>query len=404
MTSRLSVVFVLFTVVIDAMGVGLMMPVMPELITEIQGGDIAGAAIWGGVLATSFAAMQFLFGPTLGSLSDRYGRRPILLISLVSMGCAKILMAVAGTIWILLLGRIVAGTAAATQATASAYMADISDPDQKAKNFGRVGAAFGIGFVLGPALGGMLAEFGTRAPFYAAAALAFGNALLGYFVLTETVDDRIRRPFECRRANPLSALLAVSKLPGLQSLLLVMFLYYVAVAVYPSVWPFFTAERFGWSPQMIGLSLAIFGLSYALVQGVLVQPAINRLGHRGTIYLGLGLEVVMLLLISTIALGWLTLMLTPLAALAAIGQPALQGIMSRKVADNAQGQLQGVLASLSAVSMIIAPLVMSQVFARYSGATATVYFPGAPFVLAASLMAVAALVFAMRPSSRSKGS
>ena len=404
MTSRLSVVFVLFTVVIDAMGVGLMMPVMPELITEIQGGDIAGAAIRGGVLATSFAAMQFLFGPTLGSLSDRYGRRPILLISLVSMGCAKILMAVAGTIWILLLGRIVAGTAAATQATASAYMADISDPDQKAKNFGRVGAAFGIGFVLGPALGGMLAEFGTRAPFYAAAALAFGNALLGYFVLTETVDDRIRRPFEWRRANPLSALLAVSKLPGLQSLLLVMFLYYVAVAVYPSVWPFFTAERFGWSPQMIGLSLAIFGLSYALVQGVLVQPAINRLGHRGTIYLGLGLEVVMLLLISTIALGWLTLMLTPLAALAAIGQPALQGIMSRKVADNAQGQLQGVLASLSAVSMIIAPLVMSQVFARYSGASATVYFPGAPFVLAASLMAVAALVFAMRPSSRSKGS
>jgi DHA1 family tetracycline resistance protein-like MFS transporter len=377
---------------------------MPELITEIQGGDIAGAAIWGGVLATSFAAMQFLFGPTLGSLSDRYGRRPILLISLVSMGCAKILMAVAGTIWILLLGRIVAGTAAATQATASAYMADISDPDQKAKNFGRVGAAFGIGFVLGPALGGMLAEFGTRAPFYAAAALAFGNALLGYFVLTETVDDRIRRPFEWRRANPLSALLAVSKLPGLQSLLLVMFLYYVAVAVYPSVWPFFTAERFGWAPQMIGLSLAIFGLSYALVQGVLVQPAINRLGHRGTIYLGLGLEVVMLLLISSIALGWLTLMLTPLAALAAIGQPALQGIMSRKVADNAQGQLQGVLASLSAVSMIIAPLVMSQVFARYSGASATVYFPGAPFVLAASLMAVAALVFAMRPSSRSKGS
>jgi len=397
MTSRLSVFFVLFTVVIDAMGIGLMMPVLPDLIREIQGGDIANAAIWGGVLSTAFAAMQFLCGPTLGNLSDRYGRRPILLTSLTAMGFAKILMAISGTIWLLLIGRLVAGVAAATQATASAYMADISAPQDKAKNFGRIGAAFGVGFVLGPALGGALAEFGTRAPFYAAAALAFSNAILGYFVLKETVNDEIRRPFSWKRANPLGAFLSLSKLPGLQGLLLVFFLYQVAIAVYPSTWSFFTAERYGWAPQLIGLSLALFGLAYALVQGVLVQPAINRIGHRGTVFAGLVLEVVMMLAISLIAVGWVAMVFTPLAALAAIGHPALQGIMARKIPDNAQGELQGLLTSIGAVSMIIAPLAMTQVFAHFTSASAPVYFPGAPFVLGAVLMCIAAIVFALRP-------
>ncbi len=403
MTSRLSIVFVLFTVVIDAIGIGLMLPIMPDLIREVEGGDIADAAIWGGILATAFAAMQFLFGPTLGNLSDRFGRRPILLASLVTMGCAKILMAISASIWLLLIGRIVAGIAAATQSTAAAYMADISAPNERAKNFGRVGAAMGVGFVLGPALGGALAEFGTRAPFYAAAALAFGNAILGFFVLQETVDDRIRRPFEWRRANPLGALLAISKLRGLQALLLVFFLYQVAIAVYPTIWAFMTAERYGWGPQLIGFSLAIFGLSYALVQGALVQPAINRLGHRGTVFCGLLLEIVMMLVICIVSAGWVAMIFTPFAALAAIGHPALQGIMAHKTPDNAQGELQGVLTSLGAVSMIISPLIMTQVFAHFTAPSATTYFPGAPFVLGAVLMSIATLVFALRPRQLAKG-
>lgn len=402
MTSRLSIVFVLFTVVIDAIGVGLMMPVMPALIQEVQGGNIASAAIWGGILATAFATMQFLFGPTLGNLSDRYGRRPVLLASLICMGSAKIVMALAGSIWVLLLGRVVAGVAAATQATAAAYMADISKPDEKAKNFGRVGAAFGVGFVLGPALGGALAEFGTRAPFYAAAGLAFGNALLGTFVLKETVDDSRRRAFSWRRANPLGALLSLSKMPGLKLLLLVFFLYQVGLTVYPATWAFFTAESFGWEPGTIGISLAIFGLTYAMVQGALVQPAINRLGHRGTVFTGLMLEVVVMIILATIVSGWLALAFTPLAALAAIGQPALQGIMSRKISDDAQGELQGLLTSLGAISMIISPIVMTQVFAYFSGPEAPVYFPGAAFVLSACLMFAATIVFAVRPRSQPK--
>ena len=399
MTSRLSNTFVLLTVVIDAMGIGLMMPIMPDLIREIEGGDIAGAAIWGGVLATVFATMLFLFGPLVGSLSDRFGRRPVLLTALIAMGCAKLLMALAGTIWMLLAGRIVAGIAAATQSTASAYMADISHPDEKAKNFGRIGAAFGVGFVFGPALGGALAEFGTRAPFYAAAFLAFSNALLGLFVMRETVDQSRRRRFEWRRANPLGALIAMSRLKGLQQLLWVFFLYQVALAVYPATWPFFTAERYGWSPQTIGISLAFFGLTYALVQGTLVQPSIKQFGHRGTVLLGLLLEVGVMIILALITVGWIALIFTPMAAVAAIGHPAIQGIMSRKIPDDAQGELQGVLASLGAISMIVAPLAMTRVFAHFSGPDAPVYFPGAAFLLAAALMLIATVVFILRPRS-----
>ncbi|MDP2492520.1 TCR/Tet family MFS transporter [Shimia thalassica] len=393
MRTKLPVIFIFMTVVIDSMGIGLIMPVMPDLIQELTGESLADAAIWGGVLSAAFALMQFLFGPVIGNLSDRFGRRPVLLISLVVMALDYVVMAVAGSIWLLFAGRIVGGITAATHSTASAYMADISAPDEKARNFGLIGAAFGVGFVFGPALGGLLAEFGTRAPFWGAAVLAAMNAALGWYVLKETVTDKIRRPFNWRRANPLGALLAVTKLPGLTSLLLVFFCYQVATAVYPAIWSYFTAERFGWSPGMIGVSLAAFGLGFAIVQGGLVAPSIKRFGHRGTVALGLAIEVVTLCFLGVVNWGALVLAAVPFAALGALGMPALQGIMSRRVADDAQGELQGVLTSLMSLATIMSPLIMTQTFAYFSRPDATIYMPGAPFLLSAALLICGLVVF-----------
>ena len=236
MHSRLPMIFILLTVMIDSMGIGLIMPVMPDLIQELDAGDLGQAAVWGGILASIFAVMQFLFGPFIGGLSDRFGRRPVLLIALVVMAFDYVLMAVAGTIWLLVIGRIIGGITAATQSTAAAYMADISKPEDKSANFGLIGAAFGVGFVLGPLMGGLLAEYGTRAPFWAAAVLAAANAVFGYFALPETVTDKIRRPFSFARANPLGAFRQIGKLPGLGRMLGMTFIYGIGFFVYPSVW------------------------------------------------------------------------------------------------------------------------------------------------------------------------
>jgi len=396
MTSRLPIFFVVATVAIDAMGIGLIMPVMPDLLREVDGGGLSDAAIWGGILATAFAVMQFLFGPIVGSLSDQYGRKPFLVVSLVIMAFDYVLMALAGTIWLLLIGRLIGGITAATHATAAAYIADVSEPDQKAANFGLIGAGFGIGFVLGPVIGGLLAEFGTRAPFWAAAVLALTNATFGWFVLKESVTDATRRRFKWKRANPFGAFKSIGSFPGLGALLLVYFFYQVSSVVYPAVWSFFTAERFGWSPGIIGLSLAIFGISFALVQGLLVRPSIKRFGHRRTVIIGLILEAVALFLIAAIYSGDVLLWCIPFAALGAIGMPALQGIMSRRVSDDAQGELQGVLTSVNSLAAIIAPLVMTRSFAYFTGPETPVYLPGAPFIIAGVLMVISVVIFQMR--------
>ena len=236
MNKRLATTFILISVMLDSMGIGLIMPVMPDLIQEVEGQGIGAAAVWGGILATIFAAMQFLFGPTVGNLSDRYGRRPVLIISRVIMAFDYVLMALAHTIWLLIIGRIIGGITAATQSPSAAYMADISEPHEKAGTFGLIGAAFGMGFVLGPLLGGVFAEIGTRAPFWAAALLAAANAVFGYYVLPETVTDKIRRPFEWRRANPLGAFRNIGALPGLKRQMLITLVYTIAFFVYPGVW------------------------------------------------------------------------------------------------------------------------------------------------------------------------
>ncbi|MGH1575646.1 TCR/Tet family MFS transporter [Planktotalea sp.] len=395
-TSRLPIYFIIATVAIDAMGIGLIMPVMPDLLREVDGGDLGDAAVWGGILATTFAAMQFLFGPIIGSLSDRFGRKPILVISLVIMAFDYVLMAVAGTIWLLLIGRIIGGITAATHATAAAYVADVSKPDEKAANFGLIGAGFGIGFVLGPVIGGVLAEFGTRAPFWAAAVLALANAAFGWYILRESVTDATRRAFDWKRANPFGAFKSIGSFPGLGALLTVFFFFQIANFVYPAVWAYYTVERFEWSPGMIGVSLAVYGLCFGLVQGFLVQPAINRFGHRRTVVIGLGLETVMLVVVAFITSGTLLLLLIPLNALGAIGLPALQGIMSRRVSNDAQGELQGVLTSVGSLSAILAPLIMTRSFAYFTASDTPIYAPGAPFLIAAVLMAISVVIFQMR--------
>ncbi|TDK48988.1 TCR/Tet family MFS transporter [Antarcticimicrobium luteum] len=397
---RLPILFLLITVMLDAMGIGLIMPVIPDLIRDVRGGSLAQAALWGGVLSTVFAVMQFLFSPGLGSLSDHFGRRPVLLVSLAVMALDYLAMALAGSIWILFAGRIVGGITSATQAVASACMADLSAPKDKAANFGLIGAAFGVGFVLGPLIGGTLGALGPRAPFHAAALLATANLIFGLLVMRETVEDKNRRPFVWARANPLRAFRAISDLPGLRPLLWVFFLFSVALYVYPAIWSYFTQERFGWSTQVIGLSLALFGITMALVQGGLIRVALYRLGDRGTVVCGLILNLFSFGLIAMVTEGRLALILTPVAALGTVVVPALQGIMSQRVSDDAQGALQGVLTSVNALATILSPLMMTSAFAAFTGAAAPLYLPGAPFLLAMGLLGAAlALFLGLRPSA-----
>ena len=393
MHSRLPMIFILLTVMIDSMGIGLIMPVMPDLIQELDAGDLGQAAVWGGILASIFAVMQFLFGPLIGGLSDRFGRRPVLLIALVVMAFDYVLMAVAGTIWLLVIGRIIGGITAATQSTAAAYMADISKPEDKSANFGLIGAAFGVGFVLGPLMGGLLAEYGTRAPFWAAAVLAAANAVFGYFALPETVTDKIRRPFSFARANPLGAFRQIGKLPGLGRMLGMTFIYGIGFFVYPSVWAYFGKLQFGWGPGMVGLSLATFGIGIALVQGVLIRPILARIGERNTVILGLSVDVIAFVALAFVTNGWIALLLTPLASLGSIAGPALQGLMSQAASDDQQGELQGALTSINAVSSIAAPLFMTQTFFFFTKTDSAVFLPGAPFLLSAVLVIGAIIVF-----------
>ncbi len=398
MKTRSAILFILITIVIDSMGIGIILPVMPDLILQLEGGSLGQAALWGGVLTTLFAVMQFLCGPVVGNLSDWYGRRPVLLISLFVIAIDYVLMAVAGTIWLLVIARIIAGIAAATHSTASAFMADVSRPEEKAQNFGLIGAAFGVGFVLGPLLGGVLGEYGPRVPFYAAALLAGANLVLGYFALPETVTDKIRRPFTWARANPFGSFASVSRLPGLTGLLVVSFLNTVAIYVYPVVWAYFTKEAFGWEPRTVGLSLAAYGVCTAVVQGWLIRPVIARLGEFKTVILGFIIDVFAFAALAIVWAGWMVFALLPFTSLGALAGPALQGMMSRAVSDDAQGELQGVLTSVNAVAMVLSPPVMAGAFFAFTKDDAIAYIPGAPFVLSAILVvfAIAILTHAGR--------
>ena len=396
MNKRLAFVFIIITLTIDAMGIGLIIPVMPELLREIGGGDLGNAAIWGGVLSTVFAAMQFLVGPTLGSMSDRYGRRPVLLISLVVIAVDFVVMGLAHSIWLLVITRIVGGIAAATQSTAAAFIADISTPENRSANFGILGATFGVGFVLGPLLGGLLGEFGFRVPFFAAAGLATFNLILGYFVLPETVTDKIRRPFDPARSNPLGALRQIRKITGLARFLVVFFLYEFAFYVYPAVWVYFSKTQFGWNSAMIGLSLASFGISIAVVQGLFIRHIIPKLGERETIVFGLIFNISVFLVLGFITSAFWAFLLAPVSALGAIVIPAMRGIMANKAEDNQQGEVQGIVASTQSLAVIFAPLVLTYVFYASTRPESSFNLPGAPFLFSAAIVSLSLAIFVTR--------
>lgn len=397
MRDRLPLTVILITLMIDAMGIGLIIPVMPSLIREVDGGTLGEAAIWGGILTSIFAVMQFACAPLLGSLSDRFGRRPVILLSLAVMAADYVVMALAGTIWLLLAGRIVAGVASATGPVGYAFIADISKPEEKAARFGLIGAAFGIGFVLGPLIGGALGELGTRAPFYAAAGLAAFNFVLGYFVLPETVTDATRRRFQWSRANPFGSFAALNRMPGVGRLVLMFFLYQVAFMVYPAVWAYFTEARFGWDPAMIGLSLASFGIAMAIVQGGLIRLILKRFGDRATVTFGIAFNACAFLALALVSNGTVAMILTPMTALGAVVTPALQGMLSRRIPDDSQGELQGVLTSATSLALIISPLVMTWIFFAFTGGGMPVLLPGAPFLLSMVLMGACAFIFLGRP-------
>ena len=384
--ARLALTFILATVTLDAIGIGLIFPVMPDLIEDVTGRPLAEAALWGGVLATSFAVMQFLFGPVIGALSDRFGRRPVLLVSLAVMTADYLVMALAGSIWLLLAARLVAGITAATFSTAGAFIADITPPDQRARRFGLIGAGFGVGFVLGPLIGGVLAAIDPRAPFYAAAGLALANLAFGWFVLPETVTASNRRPFSLARANPLGSLRAVTRLPGLRRLLATFLLLGIAMNVYPAIWAYFGQARFGWDTTMVGVSLAVYGVSFAVGQALLVGPLIRRFGEHRAAHMGMWVNFATLTALGLVTSPALALMITPITALGGVVTPALQAIASRATSADAQGELQGVFASLNAIAMITSPLIMTTTFSHFSGSDAPVFAPGAPFLLAAVLM------------------
>ncbi|MEL6678987.1 MAG: TCR/Tet family MFS transporter [Pseudomonadota bacterium] len=392
MKSRLPVVFIFITLVLDAMGIGLIIPVMPDLLQELSGAGISDAAFWGGWIAFTYAMMQFLFGPTLGNLSDRYGRRPVLLISLVVMGVDYLLMAVAPTLWLLFVARMINGIAGATQATAFAYMADISPPEKRAANFGLLGAGFGVGFILGPAIGGLLGEIGPRAPFYAAAALALANALLGYIVLKETLAEDQRRPFNWRQGNPSVALRRFWAIPRVGGLLLIVFVYQLASNVYPVIWAFFTSAKLGWSTGLIGWSLAGFGICVAIIQGGLIRVFIAKLGEVRTVQIGLILNLTALIAIAFVPSTLALFLLLPISALGIIAGPAAQGIMSAALPADRQGEMQGVWASSDGAARIVSPPIMTGLFALFT-MEGMPYLPGAPFLAAACLSLTALLLF-----------
>ncbi|MEO8765871.1 MAG: TCR/Tet family MFS transporter [Ginsengibacter sp.] len=384
--------FIFLTLLLDITGLGIIIPVLPKLIEELIHGDISAASRYSGWLTFAYAIMQFLFSPFLGNLSDKFGRRPVLLFSLFGFGLDYVFLSFAPSIGWLFVGRIIAGITGASFTTATAYIADISAPEERAKNFGLVGAAFGLGFIIGPVIGGLLGQFGSRVPFLAAAGLAFINFFYGFFVLPESLPVENRRPFDWKRANPFGALKHLKKYPAVGALAVSFFLVYMAAQSVQSVWSFFGIERFKWSPKIIGISLGMVGLLVGLVQGVLIRFVHPILGNTKSIYLGFGLYAVGLILFACATQGWMMFVFLVPYCLGGISGPALQSIITGHVPANEQGELQGALTSLISATSIISPVIMTALFAHFTSKQTSVYFPGAPFVLGAILMAAAGFV------------
>lgn len=393
--------FILITVLIDVIGFGIIIPVLPKLIMELTGGGIAEAARYGGWLMFSYAMMQFVFAPITGGLSDRFGRRPVLLISLFGFGIDYIFLALAPTIGWLFLGRIVAGIFGSSITTATAYIADITSQEKRAQNFGLIGAAFGLGFIIGPFLGGILGQYGSRIPFYAAAGLALLNWLYGYFILPESLPKEKRRAFEWKRANPLGSFKQLKKSPIIMGLALCLTFVFLSGQATHSTWAYYTMEKFGWDEKWVGYSLAFVGLMVAIVQGGLIRIVIPKIGEIKAVYFGLSLYFIGFLLFAFATQGWMMFAFMVPYALGGFAGPSLRSIISNQVSEKEQGEIQGALTSLVSITSVISPPVMTGLFAYYTDAKHVIYFPGAPFMLGAILILVA-ITFAVKTFSQHK--
>ncbi len=395
---KAAVGFIFITILIDIIGFGIIIPVLPQLLQQLlhvtDRTDISAISKPAIFLTLIYGLMQFIFAPILGSLSDRYGRRPVLLFSLLGFGLDYIFLAFAPTIGWLFLGRMISGISGASITTASAYMADISNEKNRAQNFGMIGAAFGLGFIIGPMLGGLLGELGTRIPFLVAAGLALVNALYGYFVLPESLDMEHRRSFDIKRANPVSSLLKLKKYPAVLGLIFSLLLIYLAAHSVQSNWSFANINKFGWTPKMIGISLAVVGVLVSLVQGLLIRVVNPRLGNEKSVYIGIALYAIGLTLFAFATQGWMMFLFLIPYCLGGISGPALQALISVHVPKNEQGELQGSLTGLNSLTTIVGPPMMIGLTSYFSikNDAHHIYFPGAAFLLGAFFMLLSAFI------------
>ena len=402
MRPKLALSFIFVVVLLDSIGFGIIMPVLPQLIMDVTGEPLTAAARYGGWLMFVYAAMQFFSAPVLGNLSDRFGRRPVLLLSLVAMGADYLLMGWAPTLIWLFVGRFIAGVSAGTYGIANAFIADTFEPDDRAKNFALMGAAFGVGFIVGPVIGGFLGEYGPRAPFYAAAGLAFVNLIYGYFVLPESLKPENRRPFEIRRANPLGTLNQLWKYPVVIGLVFAYFFYMLGHHSLPAVWSYFVMEKFAWTTREIGFSLGAVGVCMIFVQVYLIRVFLDKYGQERTAFIGLIVTILSFIGYAFIPYSWMMYVVIAVGAGQGFIGPSVQGLMSARIPADSQGELQGALGSMSSLVSILSPPFMTQTFAYFSGGGAPIYFPGAPFLAAAffTLMGLLLLVRALSANRR----
>lgn len=390
----LTLVFMIL--LLDIIGIGIIVPVLPEYLEELTGTDVGHAAIYGGWLLFAYAGMQFVFAPLIGNLSDRFGRRPVLLTSVITFAIDNLICALAPNFAILLIGRILAGISGGSHSTASAYIADVSTDENRARNFGLLGIAFGVGFILGPIIGGFLGEFGPRVPFFGAALISFLNFVVAYFLLPETLSAKDRRTFEWKRSNPLGALKQMRNHKGILWIGLVFFMLTLGHMSYPAVWAYVGSYRYGWSESDIGMSLGIYGLCSAIVMGLILPRIVSRFGEWRTAVIGLTFAMLGFFGYASAWQGWLVYVVIVATCLEGVADPAMRSIASAKVPASEQGELQGALTSLFSITNIIGPLIFTQIFAIFTAPGASITFSGAPYVLGGVFVLIGLIAFIVR--------